>query len=105
MFYNSLTCILRASGGEAARSRSEGADAPLIEDDGQNQQPLQHQADVMFGDAQPVHDNCVIRRKKSVFTLQLLCDMSEKILYAVHYFFRGKVNVGEPDEGDGDRLV
>ena len=60
MFYNSLTCILRARGSEAARGRGEGTDAPLIEDDGQEQQPLQHQADVMDGNAQPIPEIRVI---------------------------------------------
>ena len=41
VFLYGLLGILRAGGGETAGSGREGADAPLVEQDGQEQQPLQ----------------------------------------------------------------
>ena len=44
---DSFTGILRTGGREATGCRGERTDAALVEEDGQQQQPLQRQAEIM----------------------------------------------------------
>lgn len=47
MFADSLNSILRAGGGEATRCRRERTDASLVEEDGDEQHPLQDLLKIM----------------------------------------------------------